>query len=81
MDSKWEEYKVNGYAGHRRLMHAGRFHVNGSVSFDESDHVYRWMAYSSAGLETGWSRSLRGAQRACSRKMWAMKRKLEETAK
>lgn len=74
MASKWEMHKVGGYTGYKRTLCSANGDIKGSVWYEGSDRRYKWMASSRAGMQFGWSRTIKGAQRACSRAMRLMLR-------
>jgi hypothetical protein len=74
MASKWSIKTVGGYTGYTRVIRGANGNIKGSVWYEPSDRRYKWMASSRAGMQFGWSRTIKGAQRACSRAMHLMLR-------
>jgi len=78
MASKWMVCKLGAHTSYKRIMRASRGYITGSVWYEGTYRRYRWMASSGTELRFGWSRSLAGAQRACSRAMHVMRRWMDE---
>jgi hypothetical protein len=80
MRNQWSVKKVGGYTGYTRVIRSANGDIKGSVWYEGSDRRYKWMASSRAGMQFGWSRTIKGAQRSCSRVMRLMQRWLNATA-
>ena len=77
MKDKWQIKRVCSYTGYHLTLDSAGGGVKGSVWYEPSFRRYKWMASSRIGIKAGWSRTLDGAKRGCSRAMWLMKRWLD----
>jgi len=77
MKDKLQIKRVCSYTGYHLTLDSAGGGVKGSVWYEPSFRRYKWMASSGIGIKAGWSRTLDGAKRGCSRAMWLMKRWLD----